>query len=147
MLHVCCNNKKKISGMKPGSNRNETGQHPEWARCDWSSSEKLGSELARSSSEFLGATWSSSDHYTVSRYTVTASLRGYWALFSSKARSVPRQPSRANKSFLQKTWRGREPALAIKLKPSNKLDCKIRRVYAVFRRIVETPYRRAATRS
>ena len=31
----------------------------------------------------------------------------------------------------------REPASAIKLKPSNKLDGKIRRVYAVFRRIVE----------
>ena len=35
MLHVCCNNEKKIGvdrtipGMKPGSNRNETGQQPE----------------------------------------------------------------------------------------------------------------------
>ena len=38
-----------------------------------------------------------------SHYTVTTwSLRGHYALFSSKARSVPRQPSRANKSFLQK---------------------------------------------
>ena len=100
-------------GVKPGDSRNETGQQPERNRAapgmgDRSSSEKLGSELARSSSEFLGATRSSSDgHYTITtqsrHYTVTTwSLRGHYALFSSKARSVPRQPSRANQSFLQK---------------------------------------------
>ena len=140
--------------MKRGSNRNETGQHPEWARCDRSSSEKLGSELARSSSEFLGATRSSSDgHYTVTtqslhgHYVVTTrSLRSF--LFKGPLGATPAKPSK-QKLLTEKTWERqgvisssrsakiREPASAIKLKPSNKLDCKIRRVYAVFRRIVE----------
>ena len=145
---------RTIPGMKPGSNRNETGQHPEWARCDRSSSEKLGSELARSSSEFLGATRSSSDgHYTITtqslhgHYVVTTrSLRSF--LFKGPLGATPAKPSK-QKLLTEKTWQRqgvisssrsakiREPASAIKLKPSNKLDCKIRRVYAVFRRIVE----------
>ena len=158
MLHVCRNNvsrsesSRAIPGMKPGSNRNETGQHPEWARCDRSSSEKLGSELARSGSEFLGATRSSSDgHYTVT----TQSLHGHYVvttrslhafLFKGPLGATPAKPSK-QKLLTEKTWQRqglisssrsakiREPASAIKLKPSNKLDCKIRRVYAVFRRI------------
>ena len=141
-------------GVKPGDSRNETGQHPEWARCDRSSSEKLGSELARSSSEFLGAIRSSSDgHYTVTtqslhgHYVVTTrSLRSF--LFKGPLGATPAKPSK-QKLLTEKTWQRqgvtsssrsakiREPASAIKLKPSNKLDCKIRRVYAVFRRIVE----------
>ena len=71
-------------GMKPGSNRNETGQHPEWARCDRSGSAKLGSELARSSSEFSGATRSSSD----GPYTgTTQSLHGHYVVTTRSLRS------------------------------------------------------------
>ena len=83
--------------MKPGSNRNETGQHPEWARCDRSSSEKLGSELARSGSEFLGATRSSSDgHYTVT----TQSLRGHYAVTT---RFSLQRPARCHASQAEQT--------------------------------------------
>ena len=88
---------RAIPGMKPGSNRNETGQHPEWARCDRSSSEKLGSELARSSSEFLGATRSSSDgHYTVT----TQSLRGHYAV---TMRFSLQRPARCHASQAEQT--------------------------------------------
>ena len=83
--------------MKPGSNRNETGQHPEWARCDRSSSEKLGSELARSGSEFLGATRSSSDgHYTVT----TQSLRRHYAVTT---RFSLQRPARCHASQAEQT--------------------------------------------
>ena len=62
--------------------------------------------------------------------------------------ATPAKPSK-QKLLTENTWqrlglisssrstKTREPASAIKLKPSNRLDGKIRRVYAVFRRIVE----------
>ena len=76
----------------------------------------------------------------------TRSLRSF--LFKGPLGATPAKPSK-QKLLTEKTWQRqgvisssrsakiREPASAIKLKPSNKLDCKIRRVYAVFRRIVE----------
>ena len=81
-----------------------------------------------------------------------AGLRGHYALFF-KARSVPRQPSRAKQKLhgrgkgniiSSRSAKIRESASAIKLKPSNKLDCKIRCVYAVFRRSRAVPHCRAA---
>ena len=81
-------------------------------------------------------------HYVVT----TRSLRAF--LFKGPLGATPAKPSK-QKLLTEKTWQRqglisssrsakiREPASAIKLKPSNKLDCKIRRVYAVFRRIVE----------
>ena len=43
MLHVCCNNEKKIGvkpipGMKPGSNRNEIGHNRNEAKQSWRAS-------------------------------------------------------------------------------------------------------------
>ena len=87
-------------------------------------------------------------HYTVTGHYVVTTRSLHAFLFKGLLGATPAKPSK-QKLLTEKTWQRqglisssrsakiREPASAIKLKPSNKLDCKIRRVYAVFRRIVE----------
>ena len=96
MLHVCCNNEKKI-GVKPGDSRNETGQQPERNRAATGMKPSIygkkglldqGAKQVRNDQKRpLGARETSRSlrgHYAVT----TQSLRGHYAVTTRSLRSL-----------------------------------------------------------